>query len=95
MRIPGTLKALYEQLEASPAPVARVTIPTENGPFVLEFAGPGIQPAARPAPRVMDRKPDTAQPPEENVQRTPNPKIRDTKLLHQAPPVFHFGEEAA
>lgn len=93
MRLPGTLKALYEQLAASPAPVARVTVPTKYGPFVLEFSGAWTEQTARAAPakvaKVAEKQPE---PPDEKTEG--RPKIRDTRMLSRTPPPFVY-EDAA
>lgn len=73
MRIPGTFKALCEQLATLPAPVRSVTIPTKNGPLVLEFAA--VPPKVTQAPAKPEPRPI------EQTARPTGPKIRDLALL--------------
>lgn len=93
MRLPGTLKELSKQLAAFPAQITRVTVPTENGPFVLEFGeAKTAAPAIAAAPRA--RKPAEVQPHRRQEQEDgiepPKVKVRDTRLLARVPPAFDF-----
>jgi hypothetical protein len=84
VRLPGSLKALSEQLAAFPATVTRVTVPTKNGPFVLEFGQAKEAHAAAPA-RREEEKADGRLP--------QNPKVRDTRLLSRQPPTWRFDDQ--
>lgn len=85
MRLPGTLKALYEQLEAAPGVISRVTVPTKNGPFILEFDVS--------APRKLASVPAT---PEKKPPPSKPAKVRDLDVLRKQaadPPHFRYEEE--
>lgn len=57
MRLPATLTELCAQLQALPTPVRSVTVPTEHGPFVLEF-----ETTAPRAPQQPEKKPEPVAP---------------------------------
>ena len=84
MRLPGTLKELSKQLADFPGQLTRVTLPTKDGPFVLEFAGASAERAAA-APKA-----DRSEPPDEKTEQ--RPKIRDTHMLSRKPPDFTWDE---
>ena len=50
MRLPGTLKALLEQVKKSPVPLGSISIPMKDGPLTLTFGD-------RPAPAVAKAEP--------------------------------------
>lgn len=51
MRLPGTLKALLEQVKKSPVPLGSISIPTKDGPLTLTFG-------ELPAPAVAKAEPN-------------------------------------
>lgn len=83
MRIPTTLRGLYGQLAASPVPIRSITIPTKEGPLVLEFSVP-------PGPATAPERKQVAVDSKAQEKPPEAPKVRDTALLNKpAPPMVY------
>lgn len=89
MRLPGTLKELSKQLAAFPCRVTRFEL-REDGALLMEFgeANPAALAQAAAPPRAREQR----EVPKDDGSRPSNPKIRDTRLLAQTPPLFREGD---
>lgn len=86
MRLPGTLKELSKQLATFPCRVTRFEL-REDGALLMEFGE--ANPAA---PAQVATPPRAREQPKDDGSRPSNPKIRDTRLLAQTPPLFREGD---
>lgn len=81
MRVPGTFKQLWKQLEEAPTPVTSISIPTENGPLVLTFDPKKPEPTVETTPAVKKT------PQKVELKALPRPKS-DVVGAFQTPPAF-------